>query len=105
VSDVIGLEGAMASADLVVTGEGSYDVTSLRGKVVSAVADAAGRAALPCIVVAGQVSVGQREAAAHGIDETVSLSELAGSVPAAMADPATWLAVAGDRLAGRWSRG
>ena len=39
----IGLDGAMADADLVVTGEGTYDSTSLRGKVVGAVAAAAGR--------------------------------------------------------------
>ncbi len=105
VTEVIGLEAAMAGADLVITGEGSFDVTSLRGKVVAAVAEAAGRAALPCAVVAGQVSVGQREAAAHGIDETISLAELAGSVAAAMDDAADWLAAAGARLAARWSRG
>jgi glycerate 2-kinase len=95
----------MTSAALVVTGEGSYDVTSLRGKVVSAVAEAAGRMALPCVVVAGQVGVGRREAAAHGVDETVSLAELAGSVAAAMEHAEQWLADAGSRLAARWSRG
>ncbi len=103
--DVIGLKTAMVESDLVVTGEGSYDATSLRGKVVAAVAEAAGRAALPCVVVAGQVGVGQREAAAHGVDETLSLAELAGSVAAAMHDPDTWLEAAGGRLAGRWSGG
>jgi glycerate 2-kinase len=105
VAEAIGLEVAMTSAALVVTGEGSYDVTSLRGKVVSAVAEAAGRMALPCVVVAGQVGVGRREAAAHGVDETVSLAELAGSVAAAMEHAERWLADAGSRLAARWSRG
>lgn len=105
VAEGIGLEAAMTRAELVVTGEGSYDVTSLRGKVVSAVAEAAGRAALPCVVVAGQVGVGMREAAAHGVDETVSLADLAGSVAAAMEAAEHWLAEAGSRLAARWSRG
>jgi glycerate kinase len=103
-AEAIGLEPAMTDAALVVTGEGSYDITSLRGKVVSAVAAAAGRAALPCVVVAGQVSVGLREAAAHGIDETLSLTELAGSVAEAMENAEQWLANAGSRLAARWSR-
>jgi glycerate kinase len=103
VSDAIGLESSMQAADLVVTGEGAYDVTSLRGKVVAAVAAAAARAALPCVVVAGQVTVGQREAAAHGVDETLALVDLAGSVTTAMASPHEWLEAAGSKLAARWS--
>ena len=102
IADVIGLEAALQDADLVVTGEGAYDITSLRGKVVAAVAAAAGRAALPCVVVAGQVSVGRREAAAHGVDETLALADLAGSVAAAIASPGDWLEVAGATLASRW---
>ncbi len=104
VSQVIGLEAAMQDARLVVTGEGAYDITSLRGKVVAAVAAAATRAALPCIVVAGQVSVGQREAAAHGVDETLALADLAGSAGAAIASPEVWLEAAGEKLAARWAR-
>jgi glycerate kinase len=104
VAAAIGLDAALANAALIVTGEGSYDITSLRGKVVSTVAEAAGRAALPCVVVAGQVSVGLREAAAHGVDESVSLAELAGSVQAATDNAPRWLAAAGSRLATRWSR-
>ena len=102
VSEAIGLESAMRDADLVVTGEGAYDITSLRGKVVAAVAAAAGRAALPCVVVAGQVAVGQREAAAHGVDETLALVDLAGSVTSAMDRPHQWLEAAGAKLAARW---
>jgi glycerate kinase len=105
IADVIGLEPAMQDADLVVTGEGAYDITSLRGKVVAAVAAAAARAALPCVVVAGQVGVGQREAAAHGVDETLALADLAGSVAAAIASPEVWLEAAGAKLAARWGGG
>jgi glycerate kinase len=105
VSQVIGLEAAIAQADLVVTGEGAYDATSLRGKVVAAVASAATQAALPCVVVAGQVMVGQREAAANGVDETLALADLAGSVAAAMSSPQVWLEAAGARLAARWAGG
>jgi glycerate 2-kinase len=105
VAQVIGLEAAMEGSDLVVTGEGAYDITSLKGKVVATVASMAAEAALPCVVVAGQVGVGQREAAAHGVDETLALAELAGSTEAAMRQPKQWLTAAGARLAGRWATG
>ena len=65
---LVGLRDEVDGADLVVTGEGSFDSTSLRGKVVSGVARIAQAAGVPCIVAAGQASVGAREAAAHGID-------------------------------------
>ena len=89
-------------ADLVITGEGAYDSTSLRDKVVATVAAAAQQTALPCVVVAGQVSVGRREAAAHGVDEAIALDDLAGSVKAAMSDASGWVTAAAAQLAGQW---
>ena len=53
-------------ADLVVTGEGSFDATSLLGKATGGVAALAQAAGVPCLVLAGQVHVGRREAAARG---------------------------------------
>jgi glycerate kinase len=102
VAAAAGLSGVLADADLVITGEGAYDSTSLRGKVVGTVAAAAQEAALPCVVLAGQVSVGRREAAAHGVDEMLSLAELAGSVEAAMADTGRWLGLGAAKLAAGW---
>jgi glycerate kinase len=107
VETVIGavrLREELADADLVVTGEGSYDTTSLRGKVVSGVAKAATESGVPCVVVAGRVSVGRREMAASGVDSSYSLTDLAGSEQAAMAEPARWATVAGERLASQWGR-
>ena len=49
-----------------ITGEGSFDHQSLRGKVVAGVAGAARDRGVPCVVVAGRVSAGRREAAAAG---------------------------------------
>ena len=52
--DQLGFADALAGADLVVTGEGSLDEQTLRGKAPAAVA-AAGRAAgVPVIAVAGR---------------------------------------------------
>ncbi len=105
VAAAVGLPQSLADAALVVTGEGAYDATSLRGKVVGAVASAAAEAAVPCYVLAGQVAVGRREAAAHGVADAVALAELAGGAQAALAEPGRWLAEAARRLAARWQRG
>jgi len=43
----------LADADLIVTGEGRLDATSLRGKGVGEIARRAARAAVPCHVIAG----------------------------------------------------
>ena len=66
---------ALDTADLVITGEGSFDQQSLRGKVVAGVAGAARDRGVPCVVVAGQVSTGRREAASAGVTDAYSLVE------------------------------
>ena len=43
--------------------------------------------------------VGRREAAAHGIDEMLSLADLAGSIDAATTDADRWLSAAAAKLA------
>ena len=102
VAEAVGLSERLSDADLVITGEGTYDATSLREKVVGIVAAFAQEAALPCVVMAGQISVGRREAAAHGVDEMLSLTELAGSIEAAKAETGRWLAVGAAKLASGW---
>jgi glycerate kinase len=69
VAQVTGLDRHLAHADLVVTGEGRLDVTSLAGKVVSGVLRRVAPHA-PVLVVAGAVAdVGPAElAAATGLD-------------------------------------
>lgn len=99
-----GLAARAADADLVITGEGSFDGQSLRGKAATGVARAATAAAVPCIVVAGQTSIGDRELRAAGFSGAYSVAESAGSVAAAMDRPAPELARLAQRLAGIWSR-
>jgi glycerate 2-kinase len=99
------LDAALDAADLVITGEGSFDAQSLRGKVVSGVAGAARDRGLPCLVLAGRVTAGRREAAVAGITEAHSLLEyFKGSVEEAMARPAEGLRGLAGRLARQWSR-
>jgi glycerate kinase len=94
-----GLDRAIADADLVITGEGSFDPQSLRGKVVAGVAAGARERGIACVVVAGVVSVPAEEAAAAGVTGAYSLVEATGSRAAAIADPASGLRLLGARLA------
>jgi glycerate kinase len=103
VAAAVGLDDAVAGAALVVTGEGRYDATSLRGKVVGGVAAVAAEHAVPCLVLAGQVTVGRREAAAHGVDAAYAVADLDG-LAASLTDPAGQLAVLAARVARQWSQ-
>lgn len=97
-----GLDLALDAAQLVVTGEGSFDWQSLRGKLVAALAAGAARRGVPCVVLAGQVSVGRREAAAIGVDAAYAAAELAGSVATALADPVGTLEAVAEHAACQW---
>lgn len=92
---IAGLDRALHGADLVITGEGRYDQTSTGGKVAGAVFAAAAAAGAPAALVAGQLAGDPPSVAA-----AISLSDLAGSPAAALAAPARWLRLAGQRLAG-----
>ncbi len=99
---LVDLEAKAAGVDLVLTGEGTFDFSSLTGKVVSGVAALAAEHAVPCLVLAGAVTVGRREAAAAGIEAAYSLVEAVG-VQAALAEPAEELAALAARVARQWS--
>ena len=85
------LDEAIAAADLVVTGEGSLDAQSLHGKVVGTLARRAGRAGVPVLVLAGQVSLPQAALVAAGIGTARSLADHAGSVQRAIDEAAAQL--------------
>lgn len=102
VADAVGLPAALAGADLVVTGEGSFDWQSLRGKVVAGVAAAAAEEAVPCVVVAGRTSVGRREAAAAGIEAAYGLVDEVG-LEAALGNPTESVAAVCSRVARAWN--
>jgi glycerate kinase len=97
-----GLDAAIDDADLVITGEGSFDWQSLRGKLAANVAAAAADRGVPCLVLAGQVSVGRREAGAAGVERAFSVAEHVGSVHRSMADPAGSLSSLATDVAGQW---
>lgn len=98
VMDAAGIREAIASADLVITGEGALDWQSLHGKVVSGVASTALERGVPVLVLAGRIDIDRREWLAAGV---------AAAFPAAAdpgEDPAAGLARAAGRAARTWSR-
>jgi len=108
VLETVDLAGRIAGADLVVTGEGAFDWQSMRGKVVSGVADAALAQGRGCVVLAGRVDVGRREYLAVGVSGAYAvLDDLRdrGLPPGtAFAEPAVCLAALAERAARTWSR-
>jgi len=102
VADLAGFDAALAAADLVLTGEGRFDRTSLGGKVCGEVLRRARAARVPAGVVCGA-----RGSGTDGVPDvrTVALAELAGDLGAALADPAGWARRAGAEAARRWGGG
>jgi glycerate kinase len=74
--DLLGFDELLARAGLVVTGEGSLDAQSLHGKAPVGVAMAAGKAGVPTVAVAGQVSIGPDDLRAAGIRAAYPLTEV-----------------------------
>jgi len=104
VADAVGLRERIAAADLVVTGEGTLDWQSLRGKVVSGVAALAQKAGVPVVAVAGQVEVGRRELLSIGVESAYPVARTPEQVRLALADPAGTLADRAARVARTWTR-
>ena len=118
VARITGLNAAVRGADLLITGEGRFDATSLTGKVVGHGLELARTAGVPVTVVAGDLAQDPRALAstgAHGRSDNgsgaqrrsavngVSLTQLAGSGDAALAEPHKWLIEAGARAAREFS--
>jgi glycerate kinase len=78
VSGLTGFSDVLGTVQLVVTGEGAFDATSLAGKVVGSVLAEASDRGIPSLVVAGRVTAEARRAAAPLGATVLSLRELFG---------------------------
>ncbi|MBQ0987903.1 glycerate kinase [Streptomyces sp. F63] len=97
--EVLGFAGALERADLVVTGEGSLDEQTLRGKAPAGVARAARAAGKPVVAVCGRLALSPEQLAAAGIEHAYALTALEPD-PAVCVDRAGPLLVrVGERLA------
>ncbi|WP_353827705.1 glycerate kinase [Agromyces sp. SYSU T0242] len=95
---LVGVDDEVERADLVITGEGRLDRTSLRGKVVGHLVDRARAVGVPVVVIAGQAEAGVLDGR-HGA-HVITLADLAGGADAAIADPRRWLEAAGAAASG-----
>lgn len=101
VAEASNLPVRLCDADLVITGEGAVDFSSLRGKVVGTVGRLAMAVARPCVVLAGRADVGRREAAAAGLDEVHAITDRVDPGVAEEA-PMRELAALAERVARQW---
>ncbi|WP_051259392.1 glycerate kinase [Schaalia suimastitidis] len=74
VADAIGLDKAIAGADLVLSGEGAVDAQTLDGKTLSGIAALAQRYRVPLIVFAGKVSDDLAEIEGGGVHDVVCIT-------------------------------
>ncbi|WP_246380781.1 glycerate kinase [Paeniglutamicibacter cryotolerans] len=88
VSEALDLEGLLADADLVLTGEGRLDSQSLGGKVVDAVRRLS-PADTPVIVIAGTVELDSARCRAEGITAAFSIARGPATLAALSVDTAS----------------
>jgi glycerate kinase len=90
IAELTGFAVAAASADVIITGEGRFDATSLGGKVVGHAVTLEALPGTRRAIVAGSIAT----APPTGV-WAASLVDLAGSLDAALDDPGRWLYAAG----------
>ena len=88
-----------SAADLVVTGEGSLDASSLGGKAPVTLARTAHRLGTPVVAVAGRSTLTPQQQREAGIDRVYQLLDLAGSTDRSMREAPLLLRRAGTDIA------
>ena len=96
IADLIGLQEKIRLSDCVITGEGSFDDQSYRGKAVGYVLEIAKEIERPVMIACG---VNKNEESPL----IISLIELAPSVQSAISDSQHWLIECGKGLASRFN--
>ncbi|MBN1092217.1 glycerate kinase [Blastococcus sp. TML/M2B] len=87
VCDLVGLSDAVAGAALAITGEGSLDAQTLRGKAPAEVARRAAAAGVPCLALAGRVALGADQLGAAGFAAAHALTEVEPDAGRCLAEP------------------
>ncbi len=102
--ELLDFDAAVSGARLVVTGEGSLDEQTLRGKAPVGVAAAAGRAGVTTVAVAGRCLLDTAQLAAAGIAAVYPLSALEPDLGRSIAQAPALLRAVGRRIADDWLR-
>jgi glycerate 2-kinase len=103
--DLLQVRAAIDGARLVVTGEGSLDDQTLRGKAPAGVAAAARAAGVPTVAVAGRSTLAPEALEPAGIARAYLLSDLEPDPQRSMRDPAPLLRRLAARIAADWLGG
>ncbi|HJR44201.1 MAG TPA: glycerate kinase [Actinomycetota bacterium] len=98
VAEAMQLRPLIAAADVVVTGEGSFDEQSLAGKAPAGVARIAHEAGVPCLGIFGRLDVPVPQALGTGFSDVFDLTSVAAGPKA---DPAETLSRGAELLFGR----
>lgn len=104
VLELIGLHEQLRGARLVVTGEGSLDEQSLHGKAPVGVAEAAARAGVPTVAVAGRCKLQPEACEGAGLRAVYSLAELQPDPATSMREAPELLRTLGARITDDWLR-
>ncbi|GGL04699.1 glycerate kinase [Planomonospora parontospora] len=100
--DLLGFQRALPGARLVVTGEGSLDEQTLRGKAPAGVAAAAGLEGVPVVAVCGRRALGDEELRKAGIRAAYALTDVEPDPERCMAEAGPLLERLTAELAADW---
>jgi glycerate kinase len=103
VCDLVGLSEVLVDADLVITGEGSLDEQSLRGKAPAEVAARARSAGVPCLALAGAVRLSAEQIGNAGLAAAHALTEVEPDLARCLAEPAPVLTDLAARVVLGWA--
>jgi glycerate kinase len=103
--DLLDVRSALPGARLVVTGEGSLDEQTLRGKAPAGVAAAARAAGVPAVAVAGRNTLPASVLESAGIAQAYTLSEIEEDPERSMREPVPLLRRLAGRIAADWLGG
>ncbi len=98
VLDAVDLESHLEGADLVITGEGQIDHSTIFNKAPVGVAERSKKRGIPVIAIAGGLGEGYRETHEKGIDAAFPLVSRPMSLDEAIADTASLLAGVAEEI-------
>ncbi|MFC4532187.1 glycerate kinase [Sphaerisporangium dianthi] len=100
--DLLGFADRLSGARLVITGEGSLDGQTLRGKAPAGVAEAAGRAGVPVVAVCGRRTLTDDQLRAAGIQAAFALTDIEDDLRRCMDEAGPLLERLATTLAAGW---
>ena len=91
IAEQSGLEKKIVEADIIITGEGSLDHTSLNGKLVGRLASICGKQKKPLIAIVGKCSLSNEDLRKAGISKVYSILEMSESKEDALKNAGRYL--------------